>query len=142
VFEAQAGISIAPTEPILFLHRRRARNGIERLVVVTRYLQPAQYSSMIVPWHEYSLSSATFRKPAEIDSSRTGSLPSARLEDLAEYGTSLTFYAGQVDPADDSHFTIDYDIDSNRGVIDGYLNEDLTTTIAIRSGPGKRLSAK
>jgi hypothetical protein len=40
-----------------------------------------------------------------------------------DYGNKLRVYAGQPDPADASHFTIDYEIDGRRGVIDGWLRD-------------------
>jgi hypothetical protein len=39
-------------------------------------------------------------------------------------GKSLRFYAGQADPKDPSHFTVDYDFDGQRGTIEGWLTDD------------------
>jgi hypothetical protein len=36
----------------------------------------------------------------------------------------LRLFAGQLDPNDASHFTIDYVIGDQKGVIDGWLKED------------------
>jgi hypothetical protein len=36
-------------------------------------------------------------------------------------GNAMRFFAGQADPNDESHFTIDYELDGRPGTIDGYL---------------------
>jgi hypothetical protein len=41
-----------------------------------------------------------------------------------DYGNRLRVYAGQPDPADESHFTIGYRLDGRDGVIDGWLKDD------------------
>ena len=41
-----------------------------------------------------------------------------------DYGNVLRVYAGQPDPADESHFTIAYRVDGRDGVIDGWLKDD------------------
>jgi len=45
------------------------------------------------------------------------------------------FYAGQPDPADPSHFTIDYDLNGQRGTIHGYLRND--DSIQLKPAAGK-----
>ena len=63
---------------------------------------------------------------------------------------SLRIYAGQKDPADDSHFTLRYDINGIEGTIDGWLRDvppgaptsvtrgdDTTVVMAVRDGPLK-----
>jgi hypothetical protein len=45
------------------------------------------------------------------------------------------FYAGQPDPADPSHFTIDYDLNGQRGTIHGYLRND--DSIQLKPSGGK-----
>jgi hypothetical protein len=49
-------------------------------------------------------------------------------------GKSLRFYAGQADPKDPSHFTIDYDFDGQRGTIDGWLTDDDFLRIRPQAG--------
>jgi hypothetical protein len=44
------------------------------------------------------------------------------------------FYAGQLDPNDPSHFTIDYAIDGQRNTIDGYLKDDNSIIFSPRAG--------
>ena len=47
------------------------------------------------------------------------------------------FFAGQIDPADGSHFTIGYQWnDGVRGTIDGWLQDDGSVRLQVRPGPG------
>ena len=49
-------------------------------------------------------------------------------------GDRVRIYEGQPDPADATHFTIDYDLNGQRGTIDGNLDEKEWVTFAPRSG--------
>ena len=60
---------------------------------------------------------------------------------LAEYPyrlpTPSRFYAGQPDPADASHFSMEYEwSDGVHGFVDGWLNDDDTIMLKIRPGQG------
>jgi hypothetical protein len=52
----------------------------------------------------------------------------------------MRIYAGQVDPKDDAHFTIKYEIDNVPGTIDGRLEADDTVTLKFLDGPAKALA--
>lgn len=45
------------------------------------------------------------------------------------------FFAGQPDPNDESHFTIDYEVDGIRNTIDGWLLDDDTVKLEPRPLP-------
>ena len=47
---------------------------------------------------------------------------------------NVRFYAGQLDPNDPSHFTIDYELNGVRNVIDGWLTDDDFLRIRPRGG--------
>jgi hypothetical protein len=47
---------------------------------------------------------------------------------------NVRFYAGQLDPNDPSHFTIDYELNGARNVIDGWLTDDDFLRIRPRGG--------
>lgn len=51
-----------------------------------------------------------------------------------QYKQQLRVYAGQADPADASHFTINYDLDNQPGVIDGWLKPDGSVVLQPRAG--------
>jgi hypothetical protein len=50
------------------------------------------------------------------------------------YGNLVRVYAGQPDPADPAHFTIAYELDGKKGVIDGYVGNDDRVTLRPREG--------
>ena len=50
----------------------------------------------------------------------------------------LRIHVGIADPADESRFTLDYDVDGVAGVIEGKLNADDSITWTILSGPLKQ----
>ena len=50
----------------------------------------------------------------------------------------VTFFAGQPDPTDASHFTIGYSNSAQSGVIDCWLGNGQTIRMQIRDGPAKR----
>ena len=54
----------------------------------------------------------------------------------------LRLYGGQIDPADPSHFTIAYEADGVRGVLDGYLLDDgRTIEFGVRADRLRELAA-
>lgn len=50
----------------------------------------------------------------------------------------IRVYAGQPDSADESHFTIRYEINNKNDIIDGYLQDDGSVTLACRAGDSTR----
>ena len=58
-----------------------------------------------------------------------GTLRSARAKQ-----DNLRFFAGQVDPKDASHFTIDYQLGDDRNTIDGWLTDDDFLRVIPRGG--------
>ena len=46
---------------------------------------------------------------------------------------ALRWYAGQCDPSDDSHFTINFQLDGKPGVLDGWLRNDDTIRLQLRA---------
>jgi hypothetical protein len=51
-----------------------------------------------------------------------------------QYSDQLRLYAGQIDPADPSHFTIAYDLDGQTSVIDGWLKADGSVVLQPKLG--------
>jgi hypothetical protein len=62
-----------------------------------------------------------------------GTLRSARPADY-----NLRFFAGQPDPKDPSHFTVEYEISGVKNVIDGWLTDDDFLRIIPRAGKVER----
>jgi hypothetical protein len=106
-------------DPVLFLHARQAPGGPQRLVVVQGWLDypgavmnlhlSGQIWSVDVPFGSDPFEVARFAGPVLSDRPPEGGT------------TTLRVFAGQADPQDASHFTIEYWVDGKRGVVDGWL---------------------
>jgi hypothetical protein len=132
-----------PAGPAVFMHRRTSPAGNERLVVVQFSAAAAPGAAVTTPpagtplrrfvFRPYPESPATLtRRGAPVLSNFPGD-PSG-LDLLAAPGDRTRVLAGQPDPADPSHFTIDYVHNGVAGTIDGWLNDDDTVTLAPRVG--------
>jgi hypothetical protein len=117
-----------------FVGRRASPAGNERLVAVTlgdvgdgseAFLQFVFSPQVETP--------ATLFKPAA-PVGPTGAFSLNRLELFATPGDRLRILEGRPDPADSSHFTIDYVHNGVTGTIDGWLNDDDTVTFGPRAG--------
>ena len=129
---------------MLFLHGRRARGGPERLVIVygeldsgrpprsERVWQPEeQLFWLLCRAHVMSLASCSESFPGDSEgavSSKDWSIAVAK---------RVRLFNGQPDPADPSRFTIIYEVDGQRGSIEGRLNSDDTVRLRIVDGPAK-----
>lgn len=108
------------THPV-FMHERISPAGHRRLVVV----ESLQF------YPDWSLLEAYPCVPA------TG-MPKTRLqpgERKALQHPPMKIFAGQIDPFDASHFTIDYELNGERGVIDGWLVNDREVNLEFRNKP-------
>lgn len=54
---------------------------------------------------------------------------------LSGWSVVDTLFAGQPDAQDESHFTMSYECDRQRGTIDGWLMNDDTVKLEVRDGP-------
>jgi hypothetical protein len=104
------------TGAVLFLHKLRSPAGHERLVAVDGFLSAGSA--------HLRLASSVFT-PATLFSRPQFVTDNARYS-LAEVGElqAERVFAGQLDPADASHFTILYETAAGTGVIDGWLKDD------------------
>jgi hypothetical protein len=110
--------------PVLFLHERRSKAGVRRLIVVRR-TPPGQRMSWDIPM-SFNISLIEPAGLSGIPVARYSYYPDAvpsHFGDGSTNGPLLRFFAGQPDPADESHFTIDYEVDGERGTIDGWLRD-------------------
>lgn len=119
-------------QPVAFMGRRTSPGGNERLVVV-------QFSTLggIGPdpgnrifFAPYVEGIATLRRRHFVAGVAT--LPG--LEMYRNPGDWTALVEGRGDPADPSHFTIDYSLNNTPGTIDGWLNDDDTVTLSPRTG--------
>ncbi len=116
----------------IFLHERISPGGNHRLVAVFvdatpvgfiyRVLKPAPPFGTLIradvtsPLHDLQLLARNFPEDAK---------------------RPLTIYEGQPDDKDGSHFTIEYKIEKQHGLIDGSLQDDETIRFSVRYGPDK-----
>jgi hypothetical protein len=112
----------------LFAHSRRTQSGKERLVIVwipnngTR--MSAQGASPDNQARFFDLCTSVYGGPKFLAG---GADPWIAPQSLAENRQTPLYariYAGQIDPADASHFTIPYQIGDYTDFLDGYLRDD------------------
>jgi hypothetical protein len=116
----------------LFLHRLRAPSGQQRIVYLG-YHYDSLHAGRYAVIHPYGWD-------GEPPASRTQqtSAVSDRTIDLFEryfpthtHARDFRFYAGQPDPKDRSHFTVEYEWAGRRGWIHGWLRDDATVTFKV-----------
>jgi hypothetical protein len=120
----------------LFVHGRTTAGGSERIVVVGFRgfggNAPRKGEEMTFSLAYYSI---PLYAAAHDDTWRYGKLP------IRFISGQSRLYAGQPDPKDASHFTIDYEISGVRGTVDGWLQPDDTVKMQIRDGPAAKPTA-
>lgn len=115
---------------ILFLGGRRSPAGHSRLIIC--YIRGIGKNRNV-----YLLTRSTV--PATVGKWPTPVLQSGSLM-LGDRTAQehVQFFAGQVDPADASHFTIRYSLDGASHIIDGWLQDDDNVKLTVRgAGTGK-----
>ena len=144
---ARARPDIAPFQEVspVFLHRRKAGQGPERLVCLGRSTSWSADKGVLI-YLEAVFSTPSDPVPLRRSSRAVMAIWDAKPEMLSGAG-GLVLYAGQPDPDDESHFTIRYELGGVSGTIDGWLREhevphkDKTVKfaaieLAVRDGPG------
>jgi hypothetical protein len=128
----------AVSSTVVYLHHQRATGGHERLVSVVLGPQPDHGPSSLTgwggaqPWAYGGKLIALAQMPGDL---RLGSQPTpCAVYDSGEVSIAGRFrlFAGQPDPADESHFTIRYELDGKPNIIDGWLMPDDTVKLEPR----------
>jgi hypothetical protein len=116
------------TNGTIFLHERQTQSGVRRLVAVevTRSVWPAQRVELRPAARLFTVGSH-LRPPVEVLSQTNGGglLP-------FDASDTIRIYAGQPDPNDPSHFTVDYEVNGVRRTVDGWLRDPHTIVIERR----------
>jgi hypothetical protein len=113
----------------LFAHARRTPSGQERLVVVwMAYNSVRPNAQGATPDNQVRFDLCTSVVSRASQMIKEG-LPSPWIapQEVAENRQSTLYariFAGQIDPHDDAHFTIPFEIGEYSDVIDGYLRDD------------------
>ena len=120
-------------DAMLFCHARTTASSRTLLVAVMLEMDKSHFSRAHAPMKATAITiePAGWLKP-EIPRLGSQFVP---LGVWPAPGTRTRFYAGQPDPSNLSRFTIAYTIGDQPGVIDGVLNNDLTVTLTLRTGP-------
>ena len=129
-----SAIGEAGSNAIVFLHELTSPSGQKRLaVVLTRSAlnprDPHDYPPN-VELDSYAYSVASWGQTQNSGSPRFLYFPKT----ITSAPHRLKIFAGQVDPNDNSHFTISYELDGEPGIIDGNL-ENSGLRLTFRNGP-------
>ena len=126
-------------EHVLFLHQRRSKNGKARLVVVGDVFSFSSSYDTCVPTgmlgDSHLIESQCYMfglRPIFLDAYDT------KNQGMPDREFHLRVHAGQADLADQSHFTIAYEIDDKKDVVDGYLQDDGSLILSCRAGESER----
>jgi hypothetical protein len=125
--------------PTVFVHELRRPDGGKRLVVVEAELPASSMPNQVLP---------LFAPPLRFDSTvivRGGLWEQPQLRSNGSWFTPYGFldrpgfhlHAGQIDPANPSHFTIAFDYPDHSGTIDGWLQPN-DSILFERRGPLSR----
>lgn len=122
---ARVSVPVGKGGPVVFLHDRRTLGGVRRLVVIRR-IPPGGRMSVDAPtsFEESVVTPAGFITPPSV------AIIFWEQEMVPVYynldGTApiIRLYAGQADPADESHFTIRYESGNESGTLDGWLRDN------------------
>jgi len=120
---------------LIFCHERISPSGNSRLVTVEfpRSEDGADMPTPITSDGALAYRSPTWAGSAPIIAATAagGHMPGPML------GVIVRIFAGQPDPQDASHFTIEYQrADGGSGIIDGYLRDDDTVDVGVRPVTG------
>lgn len=133
---------------LAFMHERRSKSGMRRLVVVMARVSDANWrDTQSIMLTAFALEPATL-------------VPGSRVRAPPRFGyaqiqsgpdQTLAVYAGQPDPLDDSHLRIRYSMGGHEGWIDGWLtdpepwafSDEITATcervkLVVQDGPAIR----
>ncbi|MDB5332053.1 MAG: hypothetical protein JWP03_3204 [Phycisphaerales bacterium] len=100
---------------VLFLHKLRSPGAHERIVAVDGFATGAADLRLALAVFEPGSLAARPRIISDMESNSLQKIGDLRAERV---------YAGQLDPADPSHFTILYQTANGNGTLDGWLKDD------------------
>jgi len=110
--------------PNAFIRGRKAEKGGPTRLVCVRGGKPGRYGQWLLC--QTSRLVTTKRSGSFLGETKAGASSFPVIVDR--------LYAGQLDPIDESHFTIRYELDGKSGVIDGWLMPDDSVKLQNRGG--------
>lgn len=118
----QGVLTMRPSRSVLFMHTMRLPSGGDRLVIVQ--------DNFMVDWEPRFIEGfdlrvsvtepATWKSPPK---DVTAALPFGYQDSTLKALPNVRVFAGQPDPADPAHFTIRYEFNGKRYIVDGCLKE-------------------
>ncbi len=114
---------------LLFLHERRSPAGHTRIVGVRCYLTYLSSASVIQSLEPIVVEPISWFSLSSRPVIHAGGYPGGYPVDAI-----VRVYAGQPDPTDASHFTIGNTVDGRPGLVDGWLTDNDTLKLKVRSG--------
>lgn len=136
--EADRYFSGTPNKGLMFQHERTTPGG--RRVLVTAMIWPQAGISSDLGLGLRAVLPGTWKADPQTCGGLWGALP-----EVGDYhaGRKLRVFAGRPDPADPSHFTIEYEINRGRGTWDGWVRDnpsaapgDLPVVLELSFRPG------
>jgi hypothetical protein len=127
-----------PAAPKALVHRLRSISGEERLVaiIVAPDLPLGATASPVYSTRGIGLVAAVVR-PGGWNTSPRWDGNSKFLRAGFETAHRLRFFAGELNPADPSRFTVPYEMDGQSGIVDGKLENDGNVSLTVRDGPAR-----
>jgi hypothetical protein len=116
---------LGPPSNLIFMHARRGASGDKRLVLIT--IDSTNGGTA------FELFGCIIKPVGVFGSENLNWFASA--EELFHPKKSLRVFAGQVDPNDESKFTIPFEMDGTSGVVDGQLDIPGGIILKIRERP-------
>lgn len=125
-----------PAAPKAMVHLLRNRNGVERLVAIIVAPSPPPSPNANPIYSSPSMGVvAAIVKPGDWNVSPRWDGNSTFLRDPFQAAHRLRFYSADLDPNDPGRFTLRYEMDGTKGMIDGKLEDDATVSLKLRDTP-------
>ena len=125
-------ISLADFHPPEGTSQRRSWIGTERMISFATFRPHDRDTTLVGTAYRRLQIQQPPERRALVKWTKTTSWENGRIE--VEPGQVMRFFAGQVDPADPSHFTIRYEMNGVVGWFDGWLRDDGNVVLEPRAG--------
>jgi hypothetical protein len=121
--------------PVLFMREMKQRNGTSRLVIVCYRADSGRRTYPFYPELELRVLVMAPATLTQLPRNLPWGIAGSWLHSQSQTPRLARFYAGQLDPADPSHFTIRFEMWGQTEVIDGHLLDNSTLQLKVRNQP-------
>jgi hypothetical protein len=120
---------------VLFLHERSTPSGQRRLVCIRHFPETHSFTPQFID--EYNIEQAVFTPGTWASSPSQALFPTVInvISSFPDRPPNVRIYAGQIDPNDDSRFTIRYEMWGQTDILDGRLMENDQVVLTPRQIP-------